>query len=191
MNNQWFEIFGVITGIIYIILEIKQKPVMWIVGFITSLTFVVVFFQSKIYAQMALNIYYTIISIYGFIRWKNIGTQQSSNDVKKITKYQIIIFSTIAVVLFLSTGYLLKNFTTDSTTPYFDAFVGTLGAIATWMLSKKILEQWLIWLIVNISSIFLFAYNELYWTAFLYLIYSILSIYGFAQWKRTLPEKTK
>lgn len=181
------ELFGVISGLIYLVLEIKQKPAMWVVGFFSTATFVVIFFQFKIYAQMALNIYYVFVSIYGLWLWMRRDKKHQRPIVQtcRIRKKQIFVYTLSAIILFALLCFLLRTFT-DSETPYFDAFVSSLGVIGTWMLAKKILEQWFVWIVVNISSVILFSLNGLYLTTGLYIVYTVLSVYGYFQWKKQL-----
>ena len=190
MTNSWLEIFGVITSLGYLYLEIKQKPQMWILGFICSLVYVFVFFQAKIYADMSLNAYYVIISVYGFVLWqKDKLSEKSEKDdsTDKITYSNLswksgIILLLITVFIYFLIACILKNYT-DSPVPYKDSLVTSLSITATWMLAKKIIQHWFVWVFVNFFSVYLFYTRELYPTAILFIIYGALSVVGYLNWK--------
>ena len=154
----WLEYFGVITGLLYLFLEIKQHKAMWVVGFLTSLVYVFVFLSAKIYADMGLQTYYVGISIYGFYQWTRkkheIHTENDSlpSDCILYTHLSLPLFvgiiGTLAVV-FAILWYLLHQFT-DSPIPVGDAFTTSVGIVATWMLARRIIEHWIFWVIVNL-----------------------------------------
>jgi len=184
------EYFGVITGLLYVLLEIKQHPVMWIVGFVTSLVYVFVFFFAKIYADMGLQIYYVLISIYGFWLWTRTRRVPSKEDVPPsdsgIVYRHVNISLLIGVVLGVIVTcfgiyYLLVSFT-DSPIPMGDAFTTAMGIVATWMLARRVIEHWYLWIIANGVSIYIYYLRDLYPTMFLYLCYTVLSVVGLYIW---------
>lgn len=147
----WLEYFGVITGLLYLFLEIKQHKAMWVVGFLTSLVYVFVFLFAKIYADMGLQTYYVGISVYGFYQWARkkheTHTENDSLPSDRIlyTHLSLPLFvgiiGTLAVV-FAILWYLLHQFT-DSPIPVGDAFTTSVGIVATWMLARRIIEHWI------------------------------------------------
>ncbi len=171
----WLEYFGVITGLLYLLLEIKQHRAMWVVGFLTSLVYIFVFLFAKIYANMGLQTYYVVISIYGFYQWTRKKHEiHSEND--GLPSGHILyphlsiplfigITGTLAVV-FAILGYILYQFT-DSPIPVGDAFTTSVGIVATWMLARRIIEHWIFWVIVNLVSVYLYYLRGLYATLFL------------------------
>lgn len=186
--EQILEYFGVITGLLYLLLEIRQHKAMWVVGFLTSLVYVFVFFFSKIYADMGLNIYYVAISIYGFWKW----TQTDKTADKEKPASETILYCHITWPLFggiaLATlsvygllYYVLHNFT-DSPIPMGDAFTTSVGIVATWMLARRIIEHWIFWVVVNFVSVYLYYLRGLYPTMFLYICYAVLAIVGYITW---------
>lgn len=190
--EQLLEYFGVLTGLLYLLLEIKQHRAMWIVGFLTSFVYVFVFFFSKIYADMGLQIYYVGISIYGFWLWtrkdKNPSVpkkEELSTPIlyHSVTKKQIAgIFATITTLFFLLYN-ILERFT-DSPIPAGDAFTTAVGIIATWMLARRIIEHWIFWIVVNFVSVYLYYLRGLYPTMFLYVCYAVLAGVGLYTWKK-------
>lgn len=187
--EQGLEYFGVVTGLLYLWLEIKQHKAMWVVGFISSLTYVFVFFFSKFYAVMALNVYYVLISIYGFLLWSRRRGQESevAEDTgivyHRITLGLALCCGLVSVVLFGGVYYVLNNLT-DSPVALGDAFTTALSIVATWMLAHRFIEHWPCWVLINSVSAYLYYSRELYPTMFLYLCFAVLAIVGYYNWKK-------
>lgn len=188
----WLEYFGVITGLLYLLLEIKQHKAMWVVGFLTSLVYVFVFLFAKIYADMGLQAYYVGISVYGFYQWTwgkgEISPKENSAPSGRILYAHLSIpllagiIATLAL-LFAFLWYILHQFT-DSPIPAGDAFTTAVGIVATWMLARRIIEHWIFWVIVNLVSVYLYYLRGLYPTMLLYCCYAILSVAGYYNWRK-------
>jgi len=161
IHDNWLEIAGAILSLIYLYLSIKQKVSLWIFGFISSVLYVVVFTQSKLYADMSLQFYYVFISIYGWIHWKS-GKNEEGNvlQVKHLNKKMSVILF-VAAILIYAVYFTILNYLTDSTVPKFDSLIGSLSVIATWMLARKYLENWLVWILADGLAVGLFIYKEL------------------------------
>ncbi|MDO9153292.1 MAG: nicotinamide riboside transporter PnuC [Paludibacter sp.] len=186
IHNNWIEIAGAILSLIYLYLSIHQKVSLWIFGFISSVLYVVVFMQSKLYADMSLQFYYVVISIYGWINWK-FGKDEKGHElpIKRLNKKMIA--KLIVAALLIYVGYfVILNYYTDSTVPKFDSMIGALSVVATWMLARKYIENWLVWIVADGLAIGLFIYKELYPTAVLFVVYTIMSVVGYRQWTKTL-----
>ena len=186
--ERFLEYFGVLTGLIYLVLEIFQHRAMWVVGFLTSFTYIFVFFFSKFYADMSLNIYYVGISIYGFWQWrrKPLGGAETGKEVIVFRHLQTRLALGIIVVSAVLYGcmYFILSHYTDSPVPAGDAFTTALSITATWMLAKRIIEHWWFWVVINFVSVVLYYQRELYPTCFLFLCYGILAIIGWINWKK-------
>lgn len=184
LTNNWLELFGTLSGFLYIYLEIKSKVWLWPVGLLTSALYIVVFYNAKFYADMGLQWYYLFISIYGWIHWLKGGTEKGKNSlhIHNVPKEFIPQLTIITIALFILMGYILDNFT-DSTIPWWDASTTSLSITATWMLARKYIEQWYIWIIVNFVSLGLYIYKDLHITVALFIAYFILSIIGLKQWQ--------
>lgn len=179
------EIIGAALGLLFLYFEIKQNALLWPLGVLTSLFYIVIFFKAKFYADMGLQVYYVIISIYGWYYWLkgNEKNAQTLVSVSRISAKLSIILVLVTIPIFLLIAYVLINFS-DSPIPYWDAFTTALSITATWMLARKILEQWLVWILVNAVSLGLYLYKGLYPTVVLFAFYTILSFVGYWQWKR-------
>jgi len=194
LSNNWIEIFGAVTGIIYVFLEIRQNLWLWPVGIITSGVYIWVFFTARIYADGSLQGYYLVISILGWYWWvKGAGqrAQGGGQSTKlKVTGLQLrtgIVLAGVYVMLHSTTWFVLSRFT-DSPVPGWDSFITVLSIIATWMLARKIYEHWYLWIVVNAVSIVLFLSRALYPTVILYIVYCIMSFAGLRVWKRSIRK---
>ncbi len=197
MSNiwPWFishyeEVLGTLFSLIYLYFSIKQKIWLWPMGLISSAIYTFVFLSSGLYADMGLQVYYVIISIYGWYYWvygKSTNNKSEKPKVIYTNKKTAIILTAITLLLFIVISQILVNFT-DSEIPYWDAFTTAASITATWMLAKKHIEHWLVWILVDLISSGLYFYKELYPTIFLYLVYSIMAIFGYLQWKKDIQK---
>mgnify|MGYP001229768155 FL=1 len=186
IQNSSVEIIGAILSLIYLYLSVKQKVSLWIFGFLSSAFYIVVFFQSKFYADMSLNFYYLAVSVFGWISWKT-GKQKTGSElpVKRTKLLEASVLTAAALVIYLIYYYILVNFT-DSPLPRADSFTTAVSIVATWMLARKRIEHWLLWVVVDTVSAGLYFYKMLYPTAILFIIYTIMAIVGFIQWRKSL-----
>ncbi len=186
VNNK-IELLGAILGIAYILFSIKQNILTWPTGLATSILYIIVFFQSKFYADMGLQVYYVGISIYGWYYWikgKKPGNS-TAVPVRTTSKSLWIKLIVIAILLYVSILIILLNFT-DSDVPFMDSFTTALSIIATWMLAKKYIEHWLIWVFVDLFSAGLYIYKELWPTVILFAVYTVMAFLGYIEWKKDL-----
>ena len=210
ISDNYIEIFGAVTGIIYVFLEIRQTIWLWPVGILTSAVYIWIFFTSKIYADMSLQVYYLTISILGWYWWtrgsvhRAKGTGQKEEGAKgrkggrengelHVTRLKFrtaLILAGIFVLLYTLMWFVLTRLT-DSPVPVRDSFITSLSIVATWMLARKIYEHWYLWIVVNFVSAVLFLTRGLYPTVILYIVYGIMSFAGLVAWKKTLPHQNK
>jgi nicotinamide mononucleotide transporter len=202
ISNNFIEIFGAVTGIVYVFLEIKQTIWLWPVGIITSAVYIWVFFTTKIYADMSLQGYYLVISIFGWYWWTrglngrskrsedsaSVERGEGENIELQVTRLKLrtgLILALVFVLLYFVMWLILTRLT-DSPVPVRDSFITSLSIIATWMLARKIYEHWFLWIVVNFTSAVLFLTRGLYPTVILYLVYGIMSFAGLVAWKKTI-----
>jgi len=185
LSGNYIELLGAILGIAYIFFSIRQSILTWPIGLLTSLLYVWVFLVSKLYADMGLQMYYVVISIYGWYEWLR-GNQSNHSEPIKVSRMTLIlslVLATISFLIFILIWFILKNYT-DSQVPMADAFATSLSIVATWMLARKILEHWLIWIFVDAFSIGLFWYKDLLPTVILFAVYTVMAYIGYREWKK-------
>ena len=183
LQAHYVEVLGVVFSVLYLFLSIRQNILLWPIGMISAVLYMVVFFQSKIYADMGLNAYYFLISIYGWMIWKKGWKGGKERPVSRIRKKMALLLLAVTSLTFLGIALLLKTYT-DSPIPYWDALTTAMSFTATWMLARKILEHWIVWIVVDLISMALYLYRGLYPTMFLFAIYTSMAVIGYLQWKK-------
>ena len=184
MGEMILEIFGAVTGLLYVWLEIKHRRSMWIVGIVMSVCYIVVFGVEALYASMGLYVYYLGMSLYGWFKW-GAKTQQQQPKPVHMNVSTAWITAGLLVVVFGGVWAVLR-FLTDHPAPVMDAAITTLNMVATWLLTKSILEQWLLLVVANILAIILYAHTGLWFTTGLYAVYLIASVIGYINWRRKI-----
>lgn len=185
LSENYIELLGAVLGFAYIFFSIRQSILTWPVGLLTSLLYVWVFLVSKLYADMGLQMYYVVISIYGWYEWLR-GNQANHSEPIQVSRLSLKLgfkLAIISLIIFFLIWYILENYT-DSTVPVADSLATALSIVATWMLARKILEHWLVWIFVDAFSIGLFWYKELYPTVILFVVYTVMAYIGFVEWKK-------
>lgn len=187
------EIFGVIFGFLYLFLEFRKSNLMWVVGLGMALVYAIVYCQQGIYAYMCFQIYYILVSVYGFIQWgkdrlmnKGSGSGKVQDDRITYRKVSLKVLAVSVLVYAAATVfmvYVLGGYTDDSM-PWADSSVTVLSAIATYWLSRSYREQWLMWMIVNMLTVIISFNLALYPTAVLYTVNTIASVWGYFYWKK-------
>jgi nicotinamide mononucleotide transporter len=178
------EIIGFILTIIGVILASNQTIFTWVISVFSPVIYVVVFYNSKLYADALLQIFFILLAIYGYFKWKN-KQLISKSSVRNWLPGEVYFGSAFVLIATILFYFFLKIFT-NSDVPLADGFLTSLSILATFYTAKKIIQNWLIWIIADVLYTVLFFYKELYITALLYLILVVLAIYGLIQWKKQI-----
>lgn len=183
---QTIEIIGAVIGLVYLYLEYKADKWLWPVGVLMPVVYIWIFFQSKFYADMGVNVYYFLASIYGWIHWTRHGKNAEQElPVTHTPRSYVLPLIAIGLVLFALIAFVLIRFT-DSPVSIGDSFTTALSILGMWMLARKYVEQWAFWFVVNIVSCVLYLWKGLYPTSILFAIYSVISVFGYFKWKRMI-----
>lgn len=184
------QIVGTLLGLLYLWLEYKANIWVWIVGAIMPMVHGMLYLQSGIYADAAMQLYYVAAGIYGLFVWLR-GEKRSEKrvDIQHTPKKWIFSLVAVYVVLHISLYFLLTEFT-DSRVPLFDSMSTALSIVAMWMLSRKLVEQWLVWLVVDMISVGLYLYKGIPITAMLYMLYCALAVAGYMRWRKQVLIKS-
>jgi len=189
--KNYIELLGVITSVLFTVLSIKQKPAAWIFGIFSAIFYGIFFYQTNLFAAMALQGYYLAISIYGWYYWHKSAKSQELDkalSVKRLTLNLVLIILIIALPFNLFFCWLLVHIKDNY--PLLDSMTTTLSIIATWMLARKYLENWIVWIVTDSVYIGLFFYAKYAPTTVLFIIYTVLAIIGFIEWKKA-PKAVK
>ncbi|HSM48379.1 MAG TPA: nicotinamide riboside transporter PnuC [Draconibacterium sp.] len=189
LSNK-IELLGAILGILYVVLSIRQNIFTWPTGLLTSVLYIVVFYKSALYAAMSLQVYYVFISIYGWYFWlrgKNSNNKLQAR-VQKINKQFLLRIGAVTLLIYGFILFILINFS-DSDVPFMDSLTTSLSITATWMLARKYIEHWIIWIFVDIVSSGLYIYKNLWPTVVLFLVYTVMAFIGYVEWKKDLKSE--
>jgi nicotinamide mononucleotide transporter len=234
LSENIVEVFGAVTGIAYVILEIRRNILLWPLGILTSAVYIYVFGRNGFYAGMVLQAYYVVISVYGWYAWSKLtnGVRQSreageqgarskeqvddspdseeeiprsvrdggsehmaegtghrkqaaesnaTGDVRRIDSKTALICLVISLGLWALLWFSLDRWT-DSPVPLWDGLITSLSVVATWMLTKKIIEQWYVWILANAIAVIVYLVMDMYPTAVLFAVYTVMAVIGLKTW---------
>ena len=186
-NNMFIalEIFAVIFALLYLFLAMKQNIACWYAAFISTLIYIIIYWDVSLYMESLLNFYYLLMAIYGWINW-NKKSQIDKNYVISWSYQNHIVVILLILILTVISGFSLQK--TDAVYPYLDSFTTWASVITTFMVTQKILSNWIFWIIINSVAIFLNFDRELYLTVILLMTYQVMSIYGYYQWRKSYYE---
>jgi nicotinamide mononucleotide transporter len=181
-QTGWLEWAGAVTGVYCVYLAAKQNIWNWPVAIISVFAYTIVFYRSQLYGDAGLQIYFLGTSVYGWYFWIK-KKERHEKPVTSLTTPEYVWVSAAAIILSLLLGLFLKKFT-PTNVPYIDGFCTAVSFIAQILMTRKILQNWALWILVNICYVPLYIYKNLYVTAILYLILLVLAWIGHVDWKR-------
>ena len=181
--QNWLEITAVIFAILYLILAVKQNILCWIAGIISSVLYFFIMQKAGLYMEAYLQVFYVVMGIYGWSQWSASNASNPSFIVNTWSKYQHMIAISIILALSLLSGSLLERYT-DAALPFLDALVSWGAVFATYMVAKKLLENWIYWFVIDATSIFLFIERGLWLSAVLFATYLVIIFFGYQSWNK-------
>ena len=188
--NLALEIFGTIIGLFYLYYEYKAHRMLWVMGIIMPAVSLGVYYNAGLYADMGINIYYILAGIYGYVVWtfKNKRRREVSLPITHTPRRTYIYSAAITICIFALIYNILLHYT-DSTVPAWDALSTALSITAMWMLARKYIEQWAVWIIVDIISVGLYIYKGIYFYAGLYALYIVIAVLGYINWLKIMKNE--
>jgi nicotinamide mononucleotide transporter len=187
LEITWIEFFGVLFNLLGVWLTIKKNKYCFPVGIVGVGLYVVFYFQAKLYADTLLQIFYIGLLAYGWVQWnKQAGGQEFT--VTRVKPHQWLFLGLIGIGSTLLIGTVFHTFT-DAALPYLDALLTSMSLIAQWLVAKKKLENWLVWIVADIIYVGLFIFKQTFPTAILYFIFILLAIAGYVNWKKKITTK--
>jgi nicotinamide mononucleotide transporter len=179
------ELFAAIVGAVSVWLSVRQNILSWPTAIVNVILYVVVFYQAKLYADMGLQVVYAVLSIYGWYEWLYGGEGRSELHVTRTGPGLAALLTLIALSGSVLLGTLLRH-ATDAALPYMDSFLSSTSLVAQWMMTRKKLENWLVWIAVDVLYVGMFIFKGLYLTAGLYLVFLALAVKGYVDWRRSM-----
>ena len=176
------EIIGVVLAIGYLLLAVRQIIWCWLAWILSSLLYLYVMFNAGLYMEAALQIFYVAMGLYGWMQWRKGGTEDHL-VVRRWGLGNHLFAVSVILILTLLSGEVLSNYTTAAM-PFMDALTTWGAIVTTYMVAKKLIENWIYWFVIDSISIYLFISRELYFTAVLFFVYLFIIIIGYRSWKQ-------
>ncbi|MGE9515982.1 MAG: nicotinamide riboside transporter PnuC [Solitalea-like symbiont of Acarus siro] len=190
INIDYKELIGAALGFTAVWLATRQNAFYWVLSMFSVLLYSFVLFEHKLYSDTILHIVYFLFSIYGFYLWTRKKEGKIILHVSTLTFNELLVWVLIITGCSVLLGFIFDNFT-DAHAPYIDNFCTSASLVGTYWQSKKKIENWPLWVVVNITYIFLYIHRGLYISSLLYLLYVVLAIIGWRNWFVSLIEDRK
>ena len=182
-----FEIIAAIFGVVSVYLSVRQNIWSWPTAIINVAMYIVVFYRSKLYSDTGLQVVYVVLNFYGWYQWLYGGKNRTELPVARTGARLGAILVVIGLVSTAALGTFVSH-NTDAALPYMDALTTSTSLLAQWMMTKKLLENWIVWVSVDVVYIGMYIYKDLYVTSALYAVFLVLSVMGYLEWKRSLAK---
>lgn len=192
MSLDWvnLETLAVALGIAYLVLAMRENSLCWYCAFFSTALYVWIFGDVSLYMESALNVYYMGMAIYGWFQWQRGGVNHEGLEIVRWTvKQHGLAISTIVLIALVS-GYLLST-GTDARLPYLDSLTTWGSILTTVMVVRKVLENWLYWIVINTISIYLYLDRGLEQTALMFMLYLVLAILGYYAWRKKYVDQDR
>jgi nicotinamide mononucleotide transporter len=182
------EVAGALTGVLAVWLTTRQKIWCWPIGIVSVVLYVFVFYQARLYATMGLQVVYVGLAVYGWYAWGKGGAGDGPLPVSRASRLTLAVALGFGFAATLGLGTWLGR-QTDESLPFADAAVTSFSLIAQWMQTRKLIENWWLWLVVDVVYVGINLSQELMPTAGLYIVYTALAVAGLLQWRRSMVAR--
>ena len=182
---HWLDITTTILGLAYILLEYRASLWMWAVGFVMQALGIVLYYQKGLYADCGMEFYYLSMTVYGWWRWVAKSQKSATKDITHLPLKQGLGMGLLALFLWATIYWMLVTFT-NSNVPLADSFTTALSIVGIWALAHKYLEQWFIWIAVDVITSVLYFYKDIPFKASLYALYVVIAVFGYFKWRRLM-----
>lgn len=188
LAKHWLDITTTVLGLAYILLEYKASVWMWVVGFFMQVLGIVLYYQKGLYADCGMEFYYLAMTVYGFIAWMRHQQKKQDLPIRHIPRKMAWLWLAAMLAIWALIYFVLSRFT-NSTVPVADAFTTALSIVGIWALARKYLEQWFVWIVVDIVTSALYFYKDIPFKASLYALYVVIAVSGYFKWRKMMDQK--
>jgi nicotinamide mononucleotide transporter len=184
-TTSWTEIVAAVLALAYVLLAIRQSITCWVAAFVSSCLYVWVFFAARLYMDSALNVFYAVMAVYGFWQWHTVD-KDGAHHVRRWSLSRNALAAAAILALSAVNWYFLSRYT-PAAFPFVDSMVSWGAVFATFLVARKVYENWHWWLIIDAVSACLYFIKGLYLTVLLFALYLALIVIGMREWRRSLP----
>jgi nicotinamide mononucleotide transporter len=189
MPGTWYEIVGVLFGILAVWLTTRENVWCWPTGLVNVGLFILVFHEARLYADMGLQVVYVLLCLYGWWAWLRGGPGHGALAVSRTPRGAALGLAVLGTAGAALLGLTLYRHT-DASLPFWDSSTTSFSLVAQWMQARKWLENWAVWIVVDVAYVGIYVYKRLYYTAALYAVFVGLALLGLAQWRRSLAARS-
>ncbi|MCU9950438.1 nicotinamide riboside transporter PnuC [Pseudomonas solani] len=177
------ELFAAAIGVLAVWLTTRQNRWCWPIGLVMVLIYAWIFFEVKLYSDMLLQMIYAVLQLYGWWQWTRGGDRHEGREVTRLARNGLLLSLALGTAGALSLGYLMATHT-DAAAPWLDAALTAFSLVAQVWMAQKRLECWALWIVVDVIFVGLFISKALYLTAALYVLFTLLAVHGWRQWRQ-------
>ena len=187
VHADWIEPAAVVLAIAYLLLAIKQNIRCWFAAFFSSLLYFFVMYSAGLYMEAGLQIFYCVMAVYGWTQWRASLPENKKFLVKTWNRNQHIKAISLIFLLAFVSGWALEKFT-NAALPFIDSLTTWGAIVTTYMVAKRLLENWIYWFVIDTISVFLFYSRGLFLTSILFFVYLIIIYFGYKSWTEIKDE---
>ncbi|GHA18265.1 nicotinamide mononucleotide transporter [Arenicella chitinivorans] len=184
------EWVSVAFGVAYIILATKENIWCWPAALIGTATAIILFWDVSLLMESGLNVYYLVMALYGWYQWRYGSTDHDQLAIQRWQPLHHAIAITVILALSVASGVGLERFT-QADYPFVDSFTTWAAVFTTWMVARKVLENWLYWIVIDAVSVWLFWQKGLYLYALLFVAYTVIAVFGYREWRTRYQHATQ
>ncbi|MCW3085064.1 MAG: nicotinamide mononucleotide transporter PnuC [Bacteroidetes bacterium] len=174
-----------VTALLYVLLAAIENVWCWLFGILSSLFSIYLCYSGRLFLESGLNVFYVVIGIYGWYQWLYGSDKKTELPLISYSFKKNLLLVLIGAIIWIPFGFAAHKFSTQAM-PYLDAFITAFSIVATWMTAKKIIENWLYWIVIDALAILLYTYRGFYLIGLLYIIYTLLAVAGYISWRKKL-----
>lgn len=186
---QLWEVLAVILAIVYLVLAIRQNIWCWAAAAVSTLLYLFIMYKANLYMESVLQLFYLGMALYGWYKWRQ--PDESGEELKVSTwplRHHLFAIGSVMLLVFIS-GELLTRFS-DAALPHVDSFTTWGAVVATFMVARKVLENWIYWFVIDAVSVGLYLSRDLVFTAALFVAYLVMIVIGYRSWRASMVEST-
>jgi nicotinamide mononucleotide transporter len=180
--SPW-EVAGALIGLAYLLLAVRRNLWCWLCAFTSTAIYLVLFARAALYMQSALQVFYLAMAVYGYVEWRRGRSAAGDVLIRSWRLNEHIAATALVACATIVNGWLLER-STDAAAPYLDSFVTWGSVVTTWMVARRVIENWLYWIVVDGLAAYLYFTQELYPTTLLFVIYVGIVVHGYFAWRR-------
>lgn len=184
---QWIEWTAATAGAVSVYLSTRQKILSWPTAIVNVSLYTFIFYKSGLFSDMGLQVVYLVLSVYGWYQWLHGGAHRTPRRVSRATRKVWLVSGLVALIFWFGLASYTSTLPGVSL-PHLDAGLTTVSLVAQWMMTRKVLENWVLWIVADVVYVPMYIYKQLYVTAGLYAVFLVLAVMGFTEWRRSYRD---